>query len=61
MKPASQIATAFLAVVAVLHLFRLLFHVRVTVGSVDIPMWASGLAVLGPGALALWLWREQRT
>lgn len=60
MKPAASLATIFLALVAVLHVVRLLFRVDVTVGSTAIPMWASVLAILGPGALAVWLWREQR-
>jgi hypothetical protein len=60
MKPAALAATGFLSLVAVFHLLRLLFQVRVTVGSFEIPMWASVLAVLGPGALAVWLWREPR-
>ncbi len=60
MKPAALVATVFLSLVAVFHLLRLLFQVPVTAGSIEIPMWASVLAVLGPGALAVWLWREQR-
>ncbi len=60
MKPAALVATVFLSLVAVLHVLRLLFQVQVTAGSIEIPMWASVLAVLGPGAVALWLWREQR-
>ena len=54
------IATLFLSAVAVLHVLRLVFQVQVTAGSVTVPMWPSVLAVLGPGALAVWLWREQR-
>lgn len=60
MKPAALVATLFLSLVAVLHLLRLFFQVHVTAGSLEIPTWASVLAVLGPGALAVWLWREQR-
>ncbi len=60
MKPATLVATLFLSVVAALHLLRLLFQVQFTVASTTIPMWASALGVLGPGALAVWLWREQR-
>lgn len=60
MKPAASIAALFLALVAVMHLLRVIFQVPVMVGSVEIPMWASVLGVLGPGALAVWLWREQR-
>ena len=60
MKPAVLVATLFLSAVAVLHVLRLVFQVQVTAGSVTVPMWPSVLAVLGPGALAVWLWREQR-
>jgi hypothetical protein len=60
MKPAALAATVFLSLVAVLHVLRLLFQVQVTAGNTEISMWASVLAVLGPGALAVWLWREQR-
>ncbi len=59
MKPAAKVTTIFLCVVAVLHVARLLFQVEVTAGSTTIPMWASVFAVLGPSALAMWLWREQ--
>ena len=59
MKPASKLAAACFAIVAILHLFRLVFQVRLTVGTVDIPLWVSVPAVLGPGALACWLWRER--
>ncbi|GMV03788.1 MAG: hypothetical protein AMXMBFR53_00700 [Gemmatimonadota bacterium] len=45
---------------AAAHLLRLVFRLDVTVGPVGVPMWASVLAVLGPGGLAVWLWREQR-
>ena len=60
MKPAALVATIFLSVVAVLHVLRLLFQVQVTAGSIEIPMWASIIAVIGPGLIAVWLWREQR-
>ena len=59
MKPAALVATLFLAIVAVAHLFRIVFQVPVTAGPWVIPMWASVLAILGPGALAFWLWKEQ--
>ncbi len=59
MKPAARVAALFLILVAIAHVLRLVFQVDVTVGSLAIPMWASVLAVLGPGALAVWLWREQ--
>ena len=60
MKPAALVCTLFLALIAVAHLLRIVFQVPVTAGPWVIPMWASALAFVGPGALALWLWREQR-
>ena len=60
MKPAAFVAVLFLSVVALLHVLRLIFQAQITVGSAEIPMWASVCAVIGPGALAVWLWKEQR-
>jgi len=59
MKPAVTITVVFLVVVALVHLLRLIFGVAVTVNDMTVPMWASVLAVIGPGALAGWVWREQ--
>ena len=60
MKPASLITAMFLCVVALAHLLRLASGVEITVGGTIVPVWVSALGVLGPGALALWLWQEQR-
>ncbi len=60
MKPAALVTVVFLSLVALLHIIRLLLQVEVVVGGASVPMWVSVLAVLGPCALALWLWREQR-
>ncbi len=60
MKPAAKVTTLFLGLLAVLHVARLLFQVEVVAGDLTIPMWDSVLAVLGAGALATWLWREQQ-
>jgi len=59
MKPAVTVAVVFLVLVALLHLLRLVLGVAITVNDTTIPMWASVLAVIGPGALAGWVWREQ--
>jgi hypothetical protein len=59
MRPAALLSALFLCLVAVAHLFRLLLGVELVVDGVVMPMWPSLLAVLGPGALAVWLWREQ--
>ena len=44
-------ATLFL-IVAVLHLLRVVFGWPARIGGLDIPLWASWLAILVTGALA---------
>ena len=61
MKPAALLSVAFLLIIALAHLLRVAFSVPITVGEFSVPMWPSMLAFVGPGALALWLWRETRT
>lgn len=60
MRPAGLVVIVFLTLVALIHALRLIFSVEVTVGDAPLPMWVSWLAVVGPGALAFWLWRERR-
>ncbi|MBI4474130.1 MAG: hypothetical protein HY646_15780 [Acidobacteria bacterium] len=60
MKPAAMLAILFMSIVAFLHLMRLALQLQFSVGGTEIPMWVSVFAVLVPGALAFWLWREQR-
>ena len=60
MKPASLVTVIFLLAVALLHLFRLVLRVEVVVGGTTVPVWVSLLGLVGPGALAIWLWREGR-
>lgn len=60
MKPAATLSCLFLALVALAHLGRLATGVPIVVGDVAVPMWPSVVAAIGPGALAAWLWREQR-
>ncbi len=60
MKPAAIMATVLLSLFAILHVLRLVFQFEVTFGTVVIPMWASVPAALLSGAVAAWLWKEQR-
>jgi len=60
MKPAARIATIFLVLVALGHLLRLVFRVEVVAGGVVVPLWASALACIITGGLAVLLWRESR-
>ncbi len=60
MRPAALIATVFLALVALAHLFRLVLGVEVIAGGVSIPLWLSAVACVFTGGLAVLLWREGR-
>jgi hypothetical protein len=59
MKPAAVLAALFLAMVSLAHLLRLILRAEIVVDGTVVPLWLSVIAVLGPGALAIWLWREQ--
>ena len=58
MKPVARIVTIFLALVAVAQFLRLVFQVEVVAGGVRIPLWASAVACVVTGGLAILLWRE---
>ena len=58
MKPVARIVTLFLALVAVAQFLRLVLQVEVIVGGIQIPLWASAVACVVTGALAILLWRE---
>lgn len=59
-KPASLVAAIVLWLIALAQLFRLIFQLEVTVQSIDIPRWVSGLAFVVLGVMGVWLWRERR-
>ena len=58
MKLFTTITVVFLALIAVLQLVRFLLGWTVTVDGFSIPVWASGIAFVFAGALAVMLWRE---
>ena len=58
MKPVARIVTIFLALVAVAQFLRLVLQVEVIAGGVRIPLWASAVACVVTGGLAILLWRE---
>ena len=58
MKPIARLTTIFLTLVAVAQFFRLVFQVEVVAGGVRIPLWASAVACVVTGGLAILLWRE---
>jgi hypothetical protein len=60
MKPASLVATIFIALIAIIHLLRLVLHIEVTVDGSPVPMWISMIALVFTGGLAILLYRENR-
>ena len=58
MKPVARIVTLFLALVAVAQFLRLVLQVEVVAGGIRIPLWASAVACVVTGGLAILLWRE---
>ncbi|MEP6632659.1 MAG: hypothetical protein ABJA62_00460 [Luteimonas sp.] len=60
MKPFTSIATAFLAIVAILQLARVLLGWTVVVNDYVVPDWASIAAFVIAGMLATMLYREHR-
>ncbi len=58
MKTGTLLAVIFLVVFSVLHLLRLLFGVTIVIGGTTVPLWASILAFLVSGIIAVMLWRE---
>ncbi|MEW6542197.1 MAG: hypothetical protein AB1411_01150 [Nitrospirota bacterium] len=58
MKPVTTVAVAVFALVSLTHLLRLILGWEVVVAGKVIPMWASVLGAILPGALAYLLWHE---
>lgn len=60
MKPFTIIAIVIFALVAVLHVLRLIFGWEAVINGMVVPIWASVLAIIIAGGLAVMLWRESR-
>jgi hypothetical protein len=60
MKAVARLVTLFLTLVALAQLLRLVLQVEVVAGGVRIPLWASAVACVVTGGLAILLWRESK-
>jgi hypothetical protein len=60
MKPSITIAAIFLFIVSIFHLLRLIFQVKVTANTFEIPMWMSIPACIVTAAMAIWLFIENK-
>ena len=59
-KPFTWIAAAFFALVAIVHIVRVVTHFQVVLGSHVIPMWWSYVGIVIPALLSWMLCREAR-
>jgi hypothetical protein len=60
MKPFTNIAIVIFALIAIIHLVRLILGWEITVNAVIIPMWVSVLGLIVAVGLAWMLWLENR-
>ena len=60
MKPFTKIASIILAIVALLHLVRVLLQNAVLVDDLSIPMWVSIVGFIEATILSIGLWRESK-
>jgi len=60
MKSFTTATLVILALVAIVHVLRLLLGWSVTINGTDIPMWVSAVAFVITAGLAVGLWRETR-
>jgi len=60
MKPFTTVAIVFLSLIAVLQLLRFAKGWEVLINGISIPVWASGLAFVIAGGLAVMLARESK-
>jgi hypothetical protein len=52
-----RVASVIFALFAVGHLMRLVKQAQVTVGTYQIPMWVSVVALIIAATLSIWMWR----
>ena len=60
MKPFTTIAVIVFAIIALVHLYRLVAPFDVVVAGWPAPQWVSIVGLIVAGVLALMLWRESR-
>ena len=53
-----RVASIIFGLMCLVHIWRLLFaHFAVQIGSHELPIWGSGVAVIVTGGLSIWMWR----
>jgi len=60
MKSSTKLAALLLAIVAVLHLLRVVFSIEMTIDNIGIPMWISIVGFIIPAILSIGLLKESK-
>jgi hypothetical protein len=60
MKPFALAAAIIFALMAIVHILRIIFGWSIAINGTDIPMWVSVVAFLVMAGLAFGLWRESQ-
>ena len=60
MRLSTIIAVIFLYLVSIIHLLRLIVRAEITLNAGEIPMWMSVAAFIFTGALATWMWIDNK-
>ena len=55
-----KVAGVFFALVALLHLFRILWNVEIIIAGALVPLWLNGIAFAVTGLLSLWMFRSSK-
>ena len=59
-RPFTWIASGIFALMALVHIYRLIVHFQIIIGSHTIPMWVSYVAIVVTAGLSWMLCREAR-
>ena len=51
-----RVAAVVFGIVALAHLWRMLTHLQIRIGTNEIPQWPSVAAAVAFGGVAVWLW-----
>ncbi len=54
-----RVAAGIFALVAMAHVYRVVAQIPIQIGSTSVPMWASWVAAVLTGALAVWAYRSR--
>jgi hypothetical protein len=52
-----RIASLIFALIAIVHVIRMVVGLQIQIGAQTIPMWPSAVAAVLFGVLAVWFWR----